>query len=205
MTISYPLTMPTTPGFTRTRFGLARVTGLFESSFTGATQTIERPGGRFTAEYALPPMLRAKAAAWVAFMVALRGAVGTFKGFDPDAKTPRGIATGTPLVKGAGQVGNTLLTDGWTVGQTGILKAGDYLSLALPSQRLYLVVEDANSDGSGNATLIIEPSLRESPNDNAALTVTNPFGLFRLASDDAIWDASELGVFGVAFAAVEAL
>ena len=205
MTIAYPLVMPSSPGFQASRFRLQRRTVVFESAFTGAVQTLERQGAMWAGEYRLPPMLRGQAAPWVAFMVALRGRVGTFKGFDPDARTPRGQGTGTPLVKGAGQTGNGLATDGWTPSVTGILKAGDYVSLALPTQRLYQVVEDANSDGSGNATLAIEPALRESPNDNAALTVTNPFTLFRLVSDEAAWEADRLGVFGVSFQAIEAL
>ncbi|MGH6719588.1 MAG: hypothetical protein ACREER_09750 [Alphaproteobacteria bacterium] len=205
MAIAYPLTMPATPGLRAARFGIvARVT-VYESTFTGATQVTERPGAAWQAEYQLPPMLRASAAAWVAFLTALRGRRGTFKGFDPDAKTPRGVATGTPLVNGAGQTGNALVTDGWTPTVTNILRAGDYISLALPTQRLYQVVEDASSDGSGNATLSIEPALRESPNNNAALTTTNPFTLFRLTSNEVMWNTDEMSVFGVRFQAAEAL
>lgn len=205
MAIAYPLTMPATPGFRASRFRLARRTTVFESQFTGHVQTLERQGATWALEYALPPMLRSSAAVWLAFLVALRGRVGTFKGFDPDARTPRGVATGAPLVKGAGQTGTTVTTDGWTPSVTGILKAGDYVSLALPVQRLHQVVEDANSDGAGNATLAIEPALRESPNDNAVLTTTNPWTLFRLVSDEAAWDADMLGVFGMTFQAIEAL
>ncbi|MGH6719546.1 MAG: hypothetical protein ACREER_09535 [Alphaproteobacteria bacterium] len=205
MAIAYPLTMPGAPGFQASRFRLIRRTAVFESAFTGAVQTLERPGAMWAVEYALPPMPRGQAAAWLAFVVALRGRVGTFKGFDPDARSARGVATGTPLVKGAGQTGNSLATDGWTPSVTGILKAGDYLGLALPTQRLHLVVEDATSDGAGNATLSIEPALRESPNDNAILTTTNPFTQFRLAADDAAWDADRLSVFGLTFQAIEAL
>ena len=205
MAVTYPLTMPGTPGFRASRFALTSNVAVFASALTGVEQVLERDGTRWMAEYSLPPMLRSAAAAWIAFLVSFRGRRGFFKGFDPDAKTPRGVATGTPLVNGASQTGNALATDGWTINITGILKAGDYLSLALPQQRLYQVVEDANSNASGQATLSIEPHLREAPNDNAALTVTNPFGHFRLLANEVGWNADEVSVFGLSFAAAEAL
>jgi len=205
MTIAYPLTMPATPGFVASRFGLSSNVAVFESSLTRAVQTLERPGALWLAEYTLPPMRRASAAVWVALLVALRGRRGTVKGFDPDAKTPRGVATGTPLVNGASQTGNALITDGWTVSVTGIVKAGDFLSLAAPAQRLYMVVEDANSNASGQATLSIEPALREAPTDNAVLTLTNPFGLFRLAANEVGWDGDRISNFGLTFQLTEAL
>jgi hypothetical protein len=203
--IAYPLTMPAAPGFRASRFGLARNVALFASPLSGVEQALERPGARWMAEYTLPPMTRAQAAGWVAFLAALRGRVGTFKGFDPDARVPRGAATGTARVKGAGQTGTTLLTDGWTASVAGILKAGDYFTLTQPETRLYMVVGDAASDGAGEATLEIEPGLRASPTDDALLTTGNPYALFRLAGDEVGWDADHVGRFGLAFAATEAL
>lgn len=205
MAITYPLTMPAAPGFRTSRFGLVRNVAVFTSPLTGAQQTLERPGARWIAEYGLPPMRRDQAAVWLGFLAGLRGRAGTFKGFDTDAKTARGVATGTPRVKGAGQTGSALATDGWTPSTTGILKTGDYLSLGAPEQRLYMVVEDAASDGAGNATLSIEPALRESPDDAAVLTTAAPHGVFRLASDEVGWDADHIGRFGLTFAAIEAL
>lgn len=87
--------------------------------------------------------------------------------------TPSGVATGTPLVAGASQTGEYLVTDGWTPSITGILKAGDILSLA-GLNAVRDVVEDASSNGSGQATLRLNPPIwaGASPADNAALTVT---------------------------------
>lgn len=204
MAITYPLTMPATPGLRASRFGLARNVALFESPLSGAQQTLERPGARWTAEYTLPPMRRTAAARWIAFLAGLRGRTGTFKGFDPDARAPQGSGAGAPLVKGAGQTGTLLATDGWAPSSV-VLMAGDYLSFALPDQRLHMVVEDATSDGAGNATLSVEPALRVSPTDDAPIATTEPFGLFRLASDEIGWDADHVGRFGLVFAAIEAL
>jgi len=202
MAVSYPLSLPATPLFASARFSLSANTTVFTSPLSGVESVLERPGAKWAAEFTLPAMLRAQAAAWTAFFASLRGRRGTFYGYDPAATTPRGIATGTPLVKGASQTGNALATDGWTTSQTGILLAGDYIGV---NSRLHMVVEAANSDGSGNATLAIEPALRESPADNAAITVSAPMVSMRLASAQVGWDVDTALFYGFSFAAIEAL
>lgn len=201
MVISYPLTMPASPGFQSARFTLVSNTAAFRSPLTGHVQVLERQGARWQVVYTLPPMKRALAAAWVAFLTALRGFRGTFNGFDPAATTPQGTGNGTPLVNGAGQTGHSLVTDGWAASET-VLKAGDYLEV---NARLHQVAEDATSDASGNATLEIEPQLRESPSDNAAITVTNPKVKMRLVANEAGWDIDTAEFFGLTFAGEEAL
>lgn len=158
------------------------------------------------AQLSLPPMKRAQAAAWVAALVSLGGVVGTFLLGDPDAQTARGIATGTPLVKGASQTGLTLDTDGWTINQTGIMLAGDYIQFGSgTTQRMHMITVDADSDGSGDSSLEIWPRIRESPNNGATITVQACKAAFRLASNDYSWDTDKLKLFGVSFSAMEAL
>jgi hypothetical protein len=135
-------------------------------------------------------------------LVALRGRFGTFYAYDPDARTPRGAASGTPIVSGASQTGNSLVTSGWTTDVTGILKAGDYIEVGA---RYYMVVEDANSDGGGAATLSVEPHLRESPGDTVSIVTTNPKVTMRLSGNEVSWDTDQLSLFGLNFAAIEAL
>ena len=100
-------------------------------------------------------------------------------------QTPRGIATGTPLVNGASQTGNTLVTDGWTTGITNIMRAGDYFHFDTPTSKreLKMITADVNSDGGGNATLTFEPPLRESPANNAALVVSSASCIMLLSAD----------------------
>ena len=120
-------------------------------------------------------MKREDAEQLIAFMLKLNGTYGTFTLGDPLNTSPRGVGTGTPLVNGGSQTGNSLVTDGWTSGQTGILKAGDWIQLGSGStSRLYKILSDANSNGSGQATFDIWPNLRSSPADNAAITVSSP-------------------------------
>lgn len=119
--------------------------------------------------------------------------VGRVAGFDTFssqnvANHTVGVATGTPLVNGAGQnvtyaassgaPSQTLLTDGWTNSTTGILKAGDVFTIAgvfavnpvpgegttgktaLPYLQQFTVLADANSGATtGPATLTISPAI----------------------------------------------
>lgn len=99
---------------------------------------------------------------------------------------------GTPLVNGSTSSGaSTLVTDGWTAAAANRVKAGDVFTIAsvykvnpITKQstgvlQQFVVTADAASDGSGNATLSISPSIYSSgslqnvdalPADNAALT-----------------------------------
>ena len=201
------LSMPATPGIKRTRFLLQANTQVFVSPLSQAVQTLERVGARWGASFELPPMVRADAEEWCAFLARLLGRAGRFYAGDSAGTTPRGVATGTPLVKNGGQTGSSLTTDGWTVGITGILKTGDYVSWNTPTawRELHKLTADATSDGSGNATLSITPPIRESPADNAPLIVQSATCVMMLASDDAAaWDVDEARIYGIQFSADEA-
>lgn len=199
------LSLPASPKFRTAKFRLISNTQVFRSPLNGGAQTLELPGARWACAVQYPPMQRAEAAAIQAFLVKLRGQAGRFYIGDASAITPRGTATGTPLVNGASQTGGQLITDGWSNGVTGILKAGDYLSFDTSVGReLKLVTADANSDGSGNATFSIEPPLRNSPADNAAITVSSPTCIMMLADPAVEWDTDEALFYGVEFAAEEA-
>ena len=136
------------------------------------------------------------------FILALMGQKGTFLLGDPLAKIPRGLASGNPLVNGANQIGNTLITDGWTASISGILLAGDYIQI---NNRLYKVLQDVTSDGSGNATLEIWPRLAASPADNEYIVTYDCKGVFRLAENvTPIYEANEERFYSINFSAIEA-
>lgn len=129
--------------------------------------------------------------------------------FDSDLVTfDAGVFTslGTPVVNGASQTGSSLVTDGWTPDVT-VALTGDYIAFDTPSgkRELHMVVEDAVSDSSGNATLTIEPPLRESPADDEAIIIEKTTCVMRLAEQDVGWDADTIALFGITFNAVEAL
>lgn len=207
MAITFPLSLPATPGFKDVQLTTTNAVGVSTSPFTMESQVQEWPGEMWSLQASLPPMKRAAAEAWLAFLISLRGASGSFLIGDPNAGTPQGIATGTPLVNGANAAGSkTLATKGWTASVTGILKAGDYLQIGTGlTQRLFKNLTDADSDGSGHATLDLFPRLRESLADGAAITVINAKGVFRLASNSSQWSTNVARNYGISFKAVEAL
>jgi hypothetical protein len=157
------------------------------SPLNRATQTLELPGAIWACDATWSNVTQSQWRLWEAIKAQLRGQVGRFYFSPPHAKVPQGVATGTPLVNGGSQTGASLATKGWTHSITGILKIGDYLSFDTPGgwRELHLVVSaDVNSDGSGNATITIEPPIRTSPADAAAITVQSPTCIMRLVGDD---------------------
>lgn len=200
------LTPPATPNFQKAKFSLRSNTSLFASPLNRSSQTLELPGAVWMADLTLPPIQdAAQRAAWRSFLVQLRGQAGRFYLGDPQGKVARGTPTGTPLVTGASQTGASLTTDGWTA-LTTVLKAGDYFSFTGGSRtELKMVTVDATSDAGGNATLTFEPPIRNSPADNAALTVSAATCIMMLTDDTVGWDEAEASVWGFAFSAVEAL
>src|SRR5262245_35767645 len=133
MTISYPLDMPTLASGSRRParifMGARDVVGISESPFTMQQQVQVFTGGGLGLECTLPSQNRAEADPWIAFLLALQGVYGTFRYGDPFKATPRGSAPGTPVVNGAGQVGRSLATSGWTASQSGILLRGDHIQI----------------------------------------------------------------------------
>jgi len=84
-------------------------------------------------------------------------------------------------VKGAGQQGRTLLTDGWAASQPKLLMPGDYFGIG---QQLFVITEQISSDGNGNATLIFEAPIRSTFPDNSAITINKPTCVMALATDE---------------------
>jgi hypothetical protein len=108
-----------------------------------------------------------------------------------------GALGGTPLVNGASQTGSTLNTKGWTASVTNVLKQGDVFTLAgvysvnpitkqaTASLQQFVVTAAANSDGSGNSSVGIYPSIvtsgatqtvSASPADGAAISILSGTG-----------------------------
>ena len=197
---TYPITLPFAP-FHVDWEKLDRV-GLAESEFTFAQQVQIHQGDLRTAEFLYRPMVREDAAQLVAALESLRGGGTFYLGPTGQEKTPRGIATGSPQVNGAGQTGYTLLTKGWTPGQTGILKAGDWLAFG---GQLARNEADVNSDGGGLATLTLTTRIHVATTDNATITVNSPVGTFRLVEPRVSWSVDEVQHQVTRFKAREAI
>jgi hypothetical protein len=205
MPITYPLALPQAYAEAVTFGGRAAV-AVTPSPYTFREEVQVNPGQAWMAHVKLPQLDEAAARTWIAFLLSLNGRQGTFLMGDPIRVSPRGVGTGTPLVNGANQSGQTLATDGWTASTANILRAGDLFQLgAGATATLHLVLADAASNGSGQVTLDIWPRLRTAPNDNAALTLANPLGRWRMASNEMMWDVRVAMQYGIEFDCVEAL
>lgn len=204
--IVFPITLPD-EGFQRLRLIQDNVVGASESPWTGQEQIFEHQGQLWRLQAAYPPKLgRAAAEPIIAALASLGGRAGSFLLGDTGARTPRGSVAGTPLVDGAAQSGNQLATKGWTPSASGVLLAGDYVQLGGGElQRLHKLLEDADADGAGLATLEIWPRLRESPADSEALVTSDCKGTFRLAGNAQPWDERRGDVYDIAFEGREAI
>jgi hypothetical protein len=174
------------------------------SIYTGQTQTYDLMCSFWSGTISLPPMHRYDADAWQSFVLACRGMVNCFLLGDPTTALPKGVASGSPVVSGAGQTGYSLVTRGWTPSTMSLLRAGDYIQIGSLSTlsagfapRLYRLTDNAVSDGSGNATLSVWPNLRDLPADGTAINTRNCVGLMRLSQNQGNSYSTTPGTYGV--------
>ena len=99
MAITYPLAFPTSFGASEFNIDLVRAVAVSESPFSFSQQVQEHPGEAWEIGFTLTLLNREQAEAYNAFLLSLAGRVGTFTMAIPGSETPRGVATGTPLVK----------------------------------------------------------------------------------------------------------
>ena len=84
-----------------------------------------------------------------------------------------GVANGSILVNGAVSAGATSCSiDGMANSTTGVFKAGDFFRFT-GQTKVYMIVSDVSSNGSGQGTLTFEPPLRTAVSDNTALIYNN--------------------------------
>ena len=204
-TPSYPLTFPTVSGITTQSFSLIRNVAVSTSPFTGQDQVFQHEGEFWATQISFPPMLKDKAATVIAFLLQLRGRRGTFSLGDQDRKTIQGVATGTIRVNGASQTGNQVALDGFANSTSNVFKVGDYIQIG---SYLYMVIENATSNGSGEANVKIEPALRssiETINDDTTVVYSNTTTLMRLDTNELGWQTDKVSKYGISFSASEAL
>lgn len=150
----------------------------FESPLTGHVQILERAGARWVAQMSL---VRGDADSrrMDALLAALQGPVGTV--FLPDFRrlSAKGSLSGAPQL--ASGTGNTLTINGFTPDAVGVLLQGDLVQTS--TGRAHVVVQDIDADNLGNASVPIEPALRD-PVTVGALVTDNCRVKMRLVDDD---------------------
>lgn len=215
MAITYPLTMPTVTGMARISLRAINGTLLTRSPFTYKEQVQTFGAQRWEADISLPPMKRAAAETWIAWLMSLKGQRGTFYLSDPTAYTPRGSARDTNTIEVFNN-GTTIVPANDTIyfdtdqnNVTGYLKAGDYIQLGTGSdgtQHLHKVLQDVNTDANGGCEVVIWPNIRRAAHkvdDYADIKVQNTAGIFRLNSSETTWDINQAQTYGLNFTAVE--
>ena len=71
-----------------------------------------------------------------------------------------------------------------------------------------MVTEDVSANGSGEANVKIEPSLRqgiETIANDATVTYTNAKTIMRLDNNETGWDTDQVSKYGITLSATEAL
>lgn len=210
MTVTYPLAWPAFARVRSIRLRQRTVVAATRSPFTGHRQVQAHAGQWWEADVTLPPMRRATAEAWLAWLVSLNGAEGTFLMGDTANAAPRGTARstpGTPLVMGGGQGGGSLIFDGAPASAPGYLLAGDWIQVGSGAgSRLHKVLADADTNGAGQVTVDIWPRLRAAPADNSPVVLVDTRGVFSLPPGTAAdWTIDMAIVYGLSFSAIEAL
>lgn len=203
MAITYPLTLPTITGIKNIELRAVNAVAYSQSPFTYAGQAHSYGGEMWQADITLPPMKRAAAEEWLAFLISLRGQYGTFYLGDPDGKMPRGtVSTNSDVNSATGSAGDRTISLTITSGET--LLAGDYIQIGTTSSRtLHKVLEDVTGTGSAQ-NVEIWPALRANKS-SAGVNIVNTTGKFRLASNEQSWTANQVSTYGITFGAFEAI
>ena len=193
-------TYPTSPEFRSIGFSSEQKT-ITSTTDSGKMFSVQVDGQRFKFSATYPPMKRATFAPVLAFIMKQRSQKETFQIALPDLKNAKGDVSGTVLVNGAHSAGDTTID---VDGMTGTLKAGDFVKFA-GSNKVYMVVTDATADGSNEATLTIEPPLRDALSDNASVTYDGVEFTVRLTSDIQEFNTGDLDLYRFEVDFIEAL
>lgn len=202
MAIIYPLTFPTVGGIASVKIIPKDINSETESEFSLNQNVFGHLGQGWGIIITSVPLARAQADEWIAFLLALKGIIGTFLFGDPFNTVPRGVGTGTPVIAGGSQTGEDINTSGWTASTGGILLKNDWLQISSgAASKIYKQLVDLNSDAGGLATLTLYPNVKTAFADLTSITVTSPKGLWRLMSNDRPWTPTPDGLYTFSFAA----
>lgn len=165
-------------------FFLAPNSTRFTSPITRSSQVLHRQGELWTATGSFI-MQRAESQRLDALLDMLQGGAVSIQLWDFSRPDPLGsnLASGVVEVNGVASAGDMSCgSEGWTINSTGVLLAGDLVSI---DGYLYRLSQDASSDGSGLATLNFTSPLRSDVGGSPGSEVvrTKPTVSMRLIDD----------------------
>lgn len=209
MSITYPLALPNTTSFSLVRMSGISTVGSSTSPFTGKSQYQSWPNEYWEADISTKALTRAECDQWSAFFLSLRGTLGTFLMMpDPLHLTNRGTSSsnpGTPIVNGSlsANISSLSITNAST-NQTNYFYAGDFLTIGTgATKQLFKVLENTNTDSSGNCVVDVFPRLRSALSGSEAVTVQNCTGVFRMASNEPAWSVGPNSMYSTGFSVRE--
>ena len=207
MAISYPITLPTTPGFRDISWQPKSAVAVVESEYTYNQKVYKWDGMARSVLITLPPMNITNAKLWMAAIYSLNGVQGTFYLSDSAIGGPTQIAAydsrANILVDGAGQTGPTIANDGWAAISTIVLTAGDWVSIA---DRLYTCTQGMITDGLSAGNMNLWPDVLVAPADNDPILIGSAArGIFRLTGWPEMGFSPNRLMEGFSFTAQEAL
>jgi hypothetical protein len=210
MAITYPLSLPTTIGIAEIELRANNVVGISQSPFTFSQQIVQHQGQRWEASVKIPPVRKDLAEEWVAFLISLKGPVGTFYLGDPNIVTPRGtIASGTSVTLGsAASAGDDTVarTKGAAPAKSKVFLPGDYIQIGTDSSRtLHKVLNTVDWDINGAGTADIWPHIRGTVASGTSVVHQSTTGKFRLTSGLTSWSINNASAYGISFDAVEVI
>lgn len=174
MAVSYPLSLPS--GLISVSLTPQKAVAITRNPFSFQSYKQDWGGDRWIAQVAVQVRTEPQIAEWRAFLSALANGKGNFLLGDPNYMGAKGWVDPSATVNGSGQAGTTVDLTGFQANAV-VLKAGDCFQI---ENRLYTALQDATSDGLGEVTVDIFPSLRGVPADGATVTFAKPKGLFRV-------------------------
>ena len=134
----------------------------------GDEQEIRRKGSKYALTYSMPLITYVQSMDWDDIMA--EGEMVVMRVFQPGFDTG---APGSPLVKGANQIGSSILIDGVTPHY--VVRKGQFLSILTGGQRfLYRARAEVIADGNGEVTVPLGTLLRRPPSDNAVVEIAQP-------------------------------
>lgn len=161
--------------------------------FNGPESRTQFLGDRWALDVELPPMTYTQAMAWVSALT--RGGSERVSLPFPQPGFDTG-APGTTLVKGAGQLGQALIVDGFNAYT---VKDGQFFNVITAGRRyLHMATADVAAVA-GQATLAFLPMLRRSPTDNAPVELAAPLIEGFVSGRDWSWTVDLAQTVGLAF------
>jgi hypothetical protein len=152
----------------------------------------------FTLSIQLPPLNKDDAMDVFAFLQKQKNSFENFSYEYPTANRGANRTQTDITVNGAHSVGDsTIALSGFDTSTTDVLKAGDLIKFNGHS-KVYMVQSDLSSDGSGNGTVLISPSLVETLSNTEAVDVDQPNFTVYL-SGDVLFSTDASGFYDISF------